>query len=78
LICPVCNALSPLEISCPNCGSATEDEGRASDWSGPYSPYEPELVSFGEPPAERSTCQHVVRCVGCQHEFPVEIVAWHV
>lgn len=79
MICPICNALSPLEIFCPNCGSAAEDEGRSSDWSGPYSPYEPELVSFEEPStAERTTCRHIVRCVGCQYTFPVEIAAWHI
>jgi len=78
LICPICNALSPLEISCPNCGSAAEDEGRWGDWSGPYSPYEPELVSREAFAAEESGCQHSVRCPGCQFSFLVEIAAWHI
>ena len=80
MICPVCNALSPLEVSCPDCGSIAEDEGCWSDWSGPYSPYEPPLHAAMETVvlAEESICQHAVRCVGCHLAFTVEITAWHV
>jgi len=78
LICPVCNALSPLEVSCPDCGSAAEDEGRSDDWSGPYSPYEPELVALGENVApEASFCRHDVRCSACHRAFRVEVPPWH-
>ncbi|TFE24235.1 hypothetical protein [Cohnella luojiensis] len=80
MICPVCNALSPLEVSCPQCGSAAEDEGRWSDWSGPYSPYEPTLFAMENafPSTAETVCQHAVRCVDCQHPFTADISAWHV
>lgn len=79
MICPICNALSPLEVSCPNCGSAAEDEGRANDWSGPYSPYEPETAfSASSVSAGGTACQHAARCVGCRMSFVVEIAAWHI
>jgi hypothetical protein len=80
LICPVCNAFSLLEVSCPKCGSTAEDEGRWSDWSGPYSPYEPTLFVVSECSLTDSpaVCQHAVRCVGCDHPFTVEVSAWHV
>jgi hypothetical protein len=81
LICPVCNALSLLEVSCPNCGSAAEDEGRWSDWSGPYSPYEPTLFSSGNETAlipDEVVCQHAVRCISCHLPFTVEITGWPI
>jgi len=79
MICPVCNALSPLEVSCPLCGSAAEDEGRWSDWNGPYSPYEPMPFSAEEAfIIAAATCQHAVRCITCDHPFTVEITGWHV
>ncbi|MCD9023953.1 hypothetical protein [Cohnella silvisoli] len=81
MICPVCNALSLLEVSCPQCGSAAEDEGRWSDWSGPYSPYEPTLFNTVEESAlilNDSVCQHAVRCTACHLPFTVEVTAWHV
>ncbi|RED57161.1 hypothetical protein DFP95_11175 [Cohnella lupini] len=80
LICPICNALSPLEISCPDCGSAAEDEGRWSDWSGPYAPYEPaQLSAQGTLEiAIEVICQHAVRCIDCHRPFTADITAWHV
>lgn len=81
MICPVCNALNPLEVSCPNCGSAAEDEGRWNDWSGPYSPYEPFLpISNAATTAisDQTACQHSVRCSACHFSFTVEITAWHI
>jgi hypothetical protein len=79
LICPICNALSLLIVSCPNCGAPAEDEGRSDDWAGPYSPYEPDLISFREfSDSEGTICQHSVRCVGCHFSFLAEIPAWHI
>jgi hypothetical protein len=81
LICPVCNALSLLEVSCPNCGSAAEDEGRWSDWSGPYAPYETQTVFAATnmtAAADEIVCQHSIRCIRCHLPFTVEIAAWHV
>ncbi|WP_256759808.1 hypothetical protein [Cohnella sp. WQ 127256] len=80
MICPICNALSPLEVSCPNCGSAAEDEGRWSDWDGPYSPYEPILFAKGDALTitDETLCQHTVRCVACHTPFTIEINTWHI
>jgi len=78
LICPICNALIPLEVSCPNCGAPAEDEGRSSDWSGPYSPYEPELVALESAASEAGSCQHSARCPECNRIFQVNIPGWHL
>ncbi len=77
MICPVCNALNPLEASCPKCGSTAEDEGRWTDWSGPYSPYEPALLT-ASPFVHEAVCQHAVRCTSCDYPFSVDITVWHV
>jgi hypothetical protein len=80
MICPVCNALSLLAVSCPQCGAAAEDEGRWSDWSGPYAPYVPNLSSEADViDAEADLiCRHAVRCAQCQLSFTAEITAWNV
>ncbi|WP_373230244.1 hypothetical protein [Cohnella sp.] len=79
MICPVCNALSLLAVSCPKCGSAAEDEGRWSDWVGPYSPYEPAIAAAAmTETADETICQHSVHCTSCQLQFTVDVPGWHV
>ncbi|WP_152619396.1 hypothetical protein [Cohnella kolymensis] len=79
MICPVCNALSLLEVSCAICGSAAEDEGRWSDWVGPYSPYEPTLPGTVTMVVDNDTvCRHAARCVQCDFPFTVEVTGWHI
>lgn len=80
MICPVCNALSLLDVLCPKCGSAAEDEGRWSDWIGPYAPYEPTISTAANmaATADETICQHSVHCISCQFPFTVDVPAWHV
>ncbi|MFC5405598.1 hypothetical protein [Cohnella soli] len=78
MLCPVCNALSLLDVLCPKCGSSAEDEGRWSDWSGPYSPYESASFDSSDiASASEEYCLHAVRCIRCQIAFTAEIAAWH-
>jgi len=77
MICPVCNALSLLAVSCPHCGASAEDEGRWSDWSGPYSPYEMRAEADIGSEADL-VCKHAVRCPQCQLSFTSSIGLWDV
>ncbi len=72
--------MSLLAVSCPRCGAAAEDEGRWSDWSGPYSPYEPELLSAadGIGAASDGVCKHAARCERCQLSFTAEVTVRNV
>lgn len=77
MICPVCNALSLLAVSCPHCGTASEDEGRWSDWSGPYSPYEMSSEAVLGSEAD-FVCKHAVRCPQCQLSFTADVHGWEI
>lgn len=80
MICPLCNALGSVQISCPACGSVAEDEGRWNDWTGPYSPYEPYLLQSVAHQAEMepTVCAHAIHCASCQQLSRVAIALWHI
>lgn len=70
MICPVCNGMEELSSRCGVCGNSVVDEGRATDWLGPYAPYSPPeqpaaLASAGPDASVPEDCQHAVRCPAC-------------
>ena len=67
-ICPVCNGITALEVPCPNCGKTMEDLGHASDYFGPYSPYEEALWAQLIGQAQvciPGNCMHFLQCPNC-------------
>ncbi|PWV92457.1 hypothetical protein DFQ01_13518 [Paenibacillus cellulosilyticus] len=77
LLCAVCNGIRMLDLVCPACSYAAEDYGRASDWNGPYAPYEP--IEFEDMFAATQledvpVCRHSAYCSHCSHTFVVEVV----
>ncbi|NLZ38632.1 MAG: hypothetical protein GX893_03380 [Firmicutes bacterium] len=60
-ICPYCNGLYELKISCPNCGSCLEDCGALQEMLGPYAPYEENSLLMGN-----DFCIHQLYCHQCQ------------
>jgi hypothetical protein len=66
--CPVCNGLQALVISCPQCSQALLDGGRAEDYLGPYSPYQPAegwQMTHEVPYSGSPTCVHYLYCENC-------------
>ncbi|MNI16625.1 hypothetical protein D3C73_699630 [compost metagenome] len=75
-ICDVCNGMKSLASNCPACNHLAEDQGKLSDFYGPYSPYRPidELkASNGFEDLSSHRCIHVACCSNCNYSFPVSI-----
>lgn len=69
-ICPVCNGLTTLPLTCKNCGRQMVDQGRIMDYYDDYSPYmEIDLMKMedGYPDScSGHKCPHLYRCESCQ------------
>jgi len=67
-ICPVCNGMVTLNVPCSDCGKNMEDQGHASDYFGPYSPYEEDMWPrlTGQAAGVSSfKCVHFLQCPLC-------------
>ncbi|MFB5089175.1 hypothetical protein PGC35_18610 [Psychrobacillus sp. PGGUH221] len=48
-MCPLCNSLKELEVSCPECNTRLDDSGKVSDFLDPYGHYnDEETVIMGD------------------------------
>ncbi|WP_248930431.1 hypothetical protein [Paenibacillus hamazuiensis] len=75
-VCPVCNGLEALQPICPDCGQAAADQGKLSDFYGPYSPYRPidDLkMTNGYDDLRRHVCMHSVYCSRCGRSFELAV-----
>ncbi|CAG7643101.1 hypothetical protein ACFQI7_10660 [Paenibacillus allorhizosphaerae] len=75
-ICEVCNGLESLSSSCPTCLQPADDQGKLSDFYGPYSPYRPidDLkATNGFDDARQHLCIHLAYCPNCSASFPVSV-----
>ncbi len=81
MLCPICNGLEQLTAICPACSGQTDDCGRLEDFTGPYSPYQPDTFTNYETvsPLSQSeqSCGHVVYCPNCVQTFEVHISKWN-
>ncbi|TYP71316.1 hypothetical protein BCM02_110268 [Paenibacillus methanolicus] len=82
MLCPVCNGLESLFALCRSCGQPAADCGRLSDYSGPYSPYEPDPDLHNTDAAATSvfsaelTCKHLVSCPVCGMSEETAVKQW--
>ncbi|MWC29564.1 hypothetical protein [Paenibacillus sp. MMS18-CY102] len=73
-LCAVCNGLRLLDARCLTCSAIAEDNGKASDWMGPYAPYEPIEVEYAANQQEDgASCRHVAYCPYCAITFEVAV-----
>ncbi len=72
--CPVCNGMAQLRRECSQCadGTTMEDLGPASDYYGPYSPYQEEGDELTADTADEK-CVHVCRCPACGRKDTVSL-----
>ncbi len=63
-ICPYCNGLEVLTISCPACSSVMKDTGTLQEILGPYSPHEENSLIHAQ-----YGCTHQVYCENCTDEY---------
>jgi len=80
MLCPICNGFEQLSTVCPNCQSRMIDYGQIHDYSGPYSPYLPDVVGAASSLMETMDvvreCQHVVYCLECGLTCEVSVQTW--
>ena len=71
-ICPLCNALEELNISCPNCQIRLTDGGKVSDYLDVYGHYNDEetnKMGDGYPnTAKDQICPHLMVCATCGYD----------
>lgn len=72
-ICPLCNAMEPVNINCPDCQSQMVDGGRFMDFLDNYSPYleidgvkKADGVSYDY---QYHQCPHVIICMFCGNQL---------
>ncbi|GFZ30636.1 hypothetical protein CSC2_11620 [Clostridium zeae] len=58
-ICPLCNSLSDIKITCSVCGGEMEDKGRVQEFRDSYAPED-------EVEYENGDCRHVFQCDKCK------------
>jgi len=76
LLCPACNALASHQPLCPRCGADAVDDGRATDWAGPYAPYGPEAFAAPAESGDGPWCLHAARCPSCGETFEARVPLW--
>ena len=71
-ICPLCNALEELHISCPNCQIRLTDGGKVSDYLDVYGHYNDEETNkMGDGylnTAKDQICPHLMVCATCGYD----------
>lgn len=67
-ICPLCNGLRQVFLSCPNCGGELEDLGMLEYYFEPYSPYLDEEILDQADGVSPDECIHLFNCPLCGYE----------
>lgn len=68
-VCPLCNGLVRLRLTCDRCSGDMEDQGMMQDYFGPYSPYmdresftyDNKALIMGD-----NLCVHLFYCPNCE------------
>jgi len=68
-VCPVCNSLTVVKKSCPNCGRLMSDAGRIYDYYDDYSPYlAQDIYQDGYSGNDGNCCVHLFACPYCHYD----------
>lgn len=73
VVCPICNGLQSMVISCPGCHTLMVDGGILEDYFGPYSPYSEHADDEGSSLGEQ--CVHLLYCPQCHYDTRI---AWEL
>ncbi|WP_281883566.1 hypothetical protein [Paenibacillus sp. YYML68] len=75
-LCSVCNGMESVSASCPSCQGSALDQGKLSDYYGPYSPYrsmDDLKLTNGYADMEQQQCVHYGYCPQCDTAFPFAV-----
>ena len=75
LICEVCNGMESLSCNCPTCLQPADDQGKLSDYYGPYAPYRDidDVTDSLLDDASQHQCVHLAFCPECAVSFPIPV-----
>lgn len=64
-VCPLCNGLYEVNLTCPACGAGMRDAGFLEGFLGPYSPYLDESILDQTDGVAADECCHLFACPVC-------------
>lgn len=71
-VCPLCNGLSSLSLTCPNCHHQLDDQGKLTDYFDDYSSYLDmnitKMVDGDSVSLQEDRCVHYFYCPQCHYE----------
>ncbi|MEG6584570.1 hypothetical protein V6C17_03060 [Dendrosporobacter sp. 1207_IL3150] len=73
MVCPLCNALQPLDKICPICNQQMTDGGAIENYYGPYSPYMSRDSIYGPYQTPVKQCVHLLYCPNCHYDLRVAL-----
>ncbi|SHI12031.1 hypothetical protein [Sporanaerobacter acetigenes] len=73
LVCPVCNGLYEINVTCDICFKNMIDKGPVVNYLDDYSPYLLDDIAAKVDGAPSYKCVHIYQCPNCKHDKRVEI-----
>ncbi len=73
IICPLCNGLKEVSVSCPNCQSPMEDTGPIENYYDDYSPYLDKEITQKLDNEDFMDCVHLFQCSQCGEDQRISI-----
>ena len=67
-ICPICNGLTQVSLSCPRCRGTLVDTGILENYFEPYSPYLDEDILDLVDGVGKDQCIHLFSCPSCHYD----------
>ncbi|MBU8905422.1 hypothetical protein [Desertibacillus haloalkaliphilus] len=79
-ICPLCNNLGTVEMSCTKCHHPLEDKGRLIDYFDDYSAYleidDMKKIDGIQNDLKNHECPHLLYCPNCQSDKVFRVTEW--
>lgn len=76
-MCPVCNGLTEIPQSCPNCANSMEECGKTVDYLDDYSAYmDQQLLEKVDGLSHEESnryCLHLYHCAACERDFSLKV-----
>ncbi|WP_035177902.1 hypothetical protein [Alkalihalobacterium bogoriense] len=79
-VCPLCNGLKMVDITCPQCQSNMEDRGKVMDLFDDYSPYIEieglKQIDGIQNDKQNHECPHIFVCSECGKDVMHIVKEW--
>ncbi len=73
LVCPLCNGIKNMNISCPVCSAKLKDNGPIVNYLDDYSPYLSNDITQLVDGALHDQCVHLFSCEKCEYDKRIKI-----